>query len=79
MQWNVDERCTSTIESSCDRAKSSSSPSYGDEQELIYTPSITNCGQPAGQPTQRHSGRGGQEKHVPIFPKFLLTWPLLRS
>jgi hypothetical protein len=46
MEWKVDERCTSTIESSCDRVKNSSSPSYGDELELIYVHKTTNTDDP---------------------------------
>lgn len=37
IEWKVDERWESTIASSCDRAKKSSSPSYGDEPEFILT------------------------------------------
>ena len=36
IECNMDERCTSMIESSCGHAKKSSSPSYGNELELIY-------------------------------------------
>lgn len=77
----MDERCTSTIESSDDRVKSSSSPSYGDELELIYVHKTTNTDdatkkQVKRQPIGKEEKKG--KKDVPIVLIVLLTCSLPR-